>query len=83
MAEAGVATASPSARFFCHKCNVEITPQLPVSWNSAESRRIVPGQEMDQICAWMSHEGVFSDLCLDGSVLFRQVPFFLFIIIID
>ncbi|XP_069987411.1 E3 ubiquitin-protein ligase RNF126-B [Penaeus vannamei] len=29
MAEAGVATASPSARFFCHKCNVEITPQLP------------------------------------------------------
>lgn len=24
-------TASSSARFFCHKCNVEITPQLPVS----------------------------------------------------
>ncbi|XP_071541369.1 E3 ubiquitin-protein ligase RNF115-like isoform X2 [Panulirus ornatus] len=29
MAEAGVETASSSARFFCHKCNVEITPQLP------------------------------------------------------
>ncbi|XP_050733362.1 E3 ubiquitin-protein ligase RNF126-like isoform X2 [Eriocheir sinensis] len=29
MAEAGVETATSSARFFCHKCNVEITPQLP------------------------------------------------------
>ncbi|CAL4117120.1 unnamed protein product, partial [Meganyctiphanes norvegica] len=29
MAEAGVETASSSARFFCHKCNVEITPRLP------------------------------------------------------
>ncbi|KAK8388143.1 hypothetical protein O3P69_020203 [Scylla paramamosain] len=29
MAEAGVETASSSARFFCHKCNVEITPKLP------------------------------------------------------
>ncbi|KAK3853104.1 hypothetical protein Pcinc_040337, partial [Petrolisthes cinctipes] len=29
MAEAGVETASSSSRFFCHKCNVEITPRLP------------------------------------------------------
>ncbi|XP_076068353.1 E3 ubiquitin-protein ligase RNF115-like isoform X4 [Oratosquilla oratoria] len=29
MAEAGVETAATSARFFCHKCYVEITPLLP------------------------------------------------------
>ncbi|KAK7038916.1 hypothetical protein SK128_023905 [Halocaridina rubra] len=29
MAEAGVETAASNARFFCHKCNVEITPSLP------------------------------------------------------
>ncbi|XP_066938454.1 E3 ubiquitin-protein ligase RNF126-B-like isoform X2 [Macrobrachium rosenbergii] len=29
MAEAGVETAASSNRFFCHKCNVEITPNLP------------------------------------------------------